>query len=287
MSMHASDFWQEKRRQTASLPIGYRDAGSGATVVLLHGISSGAASWAGLAALLAQRYRLIAWDAPGYGNSDALPKAEPRATDYAAALHDLVESLGLESFYLVGHSLGAMMGSAYAATYPGRVRGLLLADPAQGYAMAAAAERERVRQTRVRLLAELGIEAYAKQRGRLLLRSRPDIGALAVVHASMRRLRLDGFSQANWMLANDDIWNYLPSWDGPLHVVCGDSDTITPPANVMQLAQRMNVPCDLLPDAGHASYLDAPDAFAQAISNFLGGRIASTTLSGSVHEFSH
>jgi pimeloyl-ACP methyl ester carboxylesterase len=287
MSEYACDFWQERWRQTANLRIGYRDAGAGTVVVLLHGISSGAGSWAGQAALLDRQCRLIAWDAPGYGHSDTLSKAEPHAADYATALHELVESLELESFYLVGHSLGAMMAAAYAAAHPSRVRGLLLADPAQGYAKADFAERERVRQTRVRLLAELGRDEYVKRRSGVLLRPQCDAGALAVVRASMQRLRLDGFSQANWMLANDDIWRYLPDWQGPLHVVCGDADAITPPAGVAELAQRMSAPCSLLANAGHASYLDAPEGFASAVSNLLGATKAGIVSSRSKHEFSH
>jgi pimeloyl-ACP methyl ester carboxylesterase len=269
--MHPTGFKEERWQQTRSSRIGYRQAGSGPAVVLLHGIGSGAGSWAKLATLLAERAYLVAWDAPGYGGSDALAIAEPAAADYAAALHDLVDALGLESFYLVGHSLGAMMAAAYAANHPGRVLGVLLADPAQGYGKADAAERDRIRRERVNRLAELGADAYAQQRASALLRSNPDADALETVRASMRRLRLDGFSQANWMLANDDIWRYLPAWPGSLQIVCGEVDPITPPADAQALAQRMSAACTLLPRAGHASYLDAPEAFAEAVLGLIRG----------------
>jgi pimeloyl-ACP methyl ester carboxylesterase len=274
--MHDCAFREERVRQTRHLRLGYRQVGHGVAIVLLHGIGSGAGSWANLADRLAGCGRLIAWDAPGYGSSDALPISRPSAADYAAALHDLLDALQLESYYLVGHSLGAMMAAAYAAGYPECVRGVLLADPAQGYAGAEPAERERIRQERVNRLADLGTEAYAQQRAGALLRSDPDHGALEAVRASMRRLRMDGFSQANWMLANDDIWRYLPAWCGPLHVTCGEADSITPPADAASLAQRMSAPCTLLPRAGHASYLDAPQAFAQTIRDFIDADVKSS-----------
>ena len=54
----------------------------------------------------------------------------------AAALAALVAHLQLEQPLIVGHSLGALIGSAYAADYPDGLCGLVLADPAQGYASA-------------------------------------------------------------------------------------------------------------------------------------------------------
>ncbi len=64
--------------------VAYRSGGSaGPVIVLLHGISSGAASWLPCASLLAAHARVIAWDAPGYGDSSPLSQAQPRAADYA------------------------------------------------------------------------------------------------------------------------------------------------------------------------------------------------------------
>ena len=65
-------------------------AGSAAqTVVLLHGISSSAASWLDVALALRPDWRVLAWDAPGYGASTALPQTHPRDTDYAAETSEL------------------------------------------------------------------------------------------------------------------------------------------------------------------------------------------------------
>src|SRR6478609_5303310 len=86
--------------------------GEGASLVLLHGISSGAASW--LQALPAQAH-VVAWDAPGYGFSTPLPQEAPLAADYAARLHATLQALDVKRCVLVGHSLGALMACAYAA----------------------------------------------------------------------------------------------------------------------------------------------------------------------------
>lgn len=242
----------------------YREAGSGPAMVFLHGIGSASSSWQMLVSLLAGGHRTIAWDAPGYGDSEALPGHKPMAAQYAQALHGLLHTLGVTRCVLVGHSLGALIASAYANAHPERVQALLMADPAQGYGSLSEQEREAVRLRRLKLFSDLGPEGYADQRVGALLHPEASQDARALAREALRRLQPEGFAQANWMLANDDIWNYLPV-PVPTSVMCGEDDAITTPHEVGQLARRLGVPCNLLPRAGHASYLDAPVAFAAAV----------------------
>jgi pimeloyl-ACP methyl ester carboxylesterase len=70
--------------------VGYRETGVGRALVFLHGIGSSSASWLNQFEML-KGYRLIAWDAPGYGDSDFLKNEQPKAGDYADALHAFLE----------------------------------------------------------------------------------------------------------------------------------------------------------------------------------------------------
>ncbi|WP_233172090.1 alpha/beta hydrolase [Dyella sp. ASV21] len=256
--------WEPREVRVHGQRLAYREGGQGPVVVLLHGISSGAASWRMSASLLARSYRVVAWDAPGYGKSDDLADPRPLASAYADALGDLLDALDVAQCSLVGHSLGALIASAYAAQRAGYVDTLVLADPAQGYGSRSDDERERVRGKRIELFTAYGAEGYAQQRAPALLHPDATAAALGTVREAMRQLRPQGFAQANWMLANDDIWRYLPT-RRPTAVICGDQDAITPPVEVQRLAQRLGVTCTLLSHAGHASYLDAPIAFAAAV----------------------
>lgn len=87
-------------------------------------------------------YRVLAWDMPGYGESPMLAAAPANAGDYADALARMLDRAGVEQTILVGHSLGALVAAAFAAKYPQRVLYLVLADVAQGYGQAEAAQRE-------------------------------------------------------------------------------------------------------------------------------------------------
>ena len=129
-----------KTTDAGGLEISYYDMGRGGAVVLLHGIGSNGSSWSGQFAALSAHHRVIAWDAPGYGVPRRCPAPAPAADDYADALDNFLEALGIVSCCLVGHSLGALMASSFAARHPGKLDGLVLASCALGYGSAAEAD---------------------------------------------------------------------------------------------------------------------------------------------------
>ena len=110
-------------------------------IVLLHGIGSGAASWtyqldAANWCDKEQCLRVLAWDAPGYGNNTPLAQALPSPQDYAQQLWQWLDALHLQHVQLVGHSLGCIMAASAATLQPQRVASMVLLAPAQGYARA-------------------------------------------------------------------------------------------------------------------------------------------------------
>jgi pimeloyl-ACP methyl ester carboxylesterase len=242
----------------------YRSCGDGErTAVLLHGIGSTSASWFDLACVLGERYRIVAWDAPGYGRSSPLAQRCPRATDYAEALEGLLAALGVDRCALVGHSLGAMMAAAYVAQRPqGRAEQLLLVSPAGGYgAPRFDAERERVRDTRLQTLEALGVAGMAARRADRLLSSAASSAAREWVRWNMASLDADGYRQATELLCGDDIGRYAPA-AVPVACLCGEQDVITPPAACRAVAEEFGVPLVLMPGCGHASPVEAPRLLA-------------------------
>ncbi|BDH44658.1 alpha/beta hydrolase [Salmonella enterica subsp. enterica serovar Choleraesuis] len=247
--------------------VNWREAGSGPALTLLHGISSGADSWhKQLEAPL--NARVLAWDMPGYGSSAGLKTPQPDALSYARRLLEMLDSAGVQQTVLVGHSLGALVASAFAATFPDRVSRLVLADPAQGYGAADAGTRERVWRQRQQQMAAGG-EQMAAGRAANLLRPDARAGDIATVAAGMKRLHSGGYLAAAWMLAHDDINRWLTAWGRPFEVWCGAQDAITPPDKSQALATRWQMPYLSLPDAGHASYLDNDIFFNQQLSRVI------------------
>src|SRR5680860_454451 len=106
------------------------DEGSGPVVILVHGIASSSVTFRSVIPLLTPRHRVIAVDILGFGDSPAPEDCEYTLDDHVASLAATIRSLKLdEPFILVGHSLGSLIGTRYAARNPRRVSRLVLVGP--------------------------------------------------------------------------------------------------------------------------------------------------------------
>lgn len=245
-----------------------RTAGTGMPWLLLHGISSGAASWSGVAAALAAHGAdVIAWDAPGYGDSTPLPIDAPTAADYAARTAALLDTLAVPRVHLVGHSLGALVAAALAAQLgTARIASLTLVSPARGYGGDAAAA-ERIRTQRLTALHEQGIAGLAARLHERLLTAEASEAQRALLQATALRLTERGYAQAVELLVGSDLAALaqpLPP-DLPLRVIVGGADVVTPPAACEALAAQAGAPFTVLPGAPHALPVQQPDALAAVL----------------------
>jgi abhydrolase domain-containing protein 6 len=103
----------------------YNVAGTGPTVVLLHGLFANKEQWNTLSCMLADDgYRTIAVDLPGYGKSVGYPLAAYRLENQIGKLHALMSRLDIAQFDLAGNSMGGAIASLYASRYPAQVRSL-------------------------------------------------------------------------------------------------------------------------------------------------------------------
>lgn len=104
-----------------SRQVHYRRGGEGPAAVLLHASPLSSAWLVPLARSLADRFTVLALDTPGYGLSDPLPLAEPTIPDYADALLETLDALGIERCALYGFHTGANIALELAARFPDRV----------------------------------------------------------------------------------------------------------------------------------------------------------------------
>jgi pimeloyl-ACP methyl ester carboxylesterase len=111
-----------------------RDQGNpdGVPVVLIHGSMGSLHMWEGWVRELSGRARLISVDLPGHGLTGTWSRDEYTVEAYADFIEVLVDTLNLDRFVLVGHSLGGAVAWTFAATRPDRVSQLVLVDAA-GY----------------------------------------------------------------------------------------------------------------------------------------------------------
>lgn len=250
-------------------------------IVLLHGGGQNARTWGRVASRLGDEYRLIALDARGHGDSDWDPAGRYSGQRHREDVHALVTALGFERFVLVGMSMGGMTSLSYAATYGGKLGGLVVVDIAPDVK----------REGRDRILGfMLGRESFASieeaveyshafnpRRSREALRS--------TLPHNLRRLP-DGRWRWKWdpacfdfgkdgpprsgRFGSEDLWEGAKNIPCPTLVVHGkESDILT--ADVGErLAQTLPMGRYVAVEgSGHSVQGDNPHSLSDAIEGFL------------------
>jgi pimeloyl-ACP methyl ester carboxylesterase len=106
----------------------WREVGEGIPVIFLHGSWNEGSQWVPVMELLSLDFHCFTPDLLGFGESD-IPDIHYSIDLQVEYLGEFLQSLKLESVYLVGHSLGGWVAASYALKYPENVRGLVLLAP--------------------------------------------------------------------------------------------------------------------------------------------------------------
>ncbi len=123
-------FEMKKQQLSQNVVMAYADVGSGPqTLIFVHGLGSYAPAWKKNVEDLKDQYRCLVVDLPGYGKSSK-GAYESSMEFYANYLVEWMDSIGLSSAIVVGHSMGGQIAMVMALTHPQRVNALVLAAPA-------------------------------------------------------------------------------------------------------------------------------------------------------------
>jgi pimeloyl-ACP methyl ester carboxylesterase len=239
-------------------------------VLLLHGIGANSLHWRLQFAALADRYRLIAWNAPGYLLSDALRVETPNGRDYAAALDDFLAALGIADFDVVANSFGTRVAQCFAVERPGRIGRAVFTGTSLA-AGAAPEERAKTLAARAQMIARGGYGFG--ERAAALLGSAASPATLALVQQTLRATNPAGFMQAARFAAQGDM---PPAGSGltmPLLLIQGEEDRVTPATvNARRLAAAVpHAELVMLPGCGHLPEAEMPQRVNQLIARHLGG----------------
>lgn len=248
-------------RETIEGTVLLRRPGSGAKLVLLHGIGSDAETWAPMMQLLDPALDVLAWDAPGYGASVPVLAVHPGPSDYAARLRGALDGLGWQRVVLAGHSLGCLFAARFALENPERVAALALLSPALGYGVAPGAPLPANVQARIDDLTALGPREFAAKRAaRLVFRPGENPAVLAGVQRAMGAVNPAGYAQAVRALGAGTLLADAALLALPALVSVGAEDVVAPPANAREVhaALQRPLPFELVPEAGHALPQEKP-----------------------------
>jgi pimeloyl-ACP methyl ester carboxylesterase len=246
--------------------------GGASDVVLVHGGALDASDWREIApGLAAAGFRVTAPDLRGCGESDWDPDARYGVEQMLVDVDELLDHLGIRSFALVGHSLGAVAACVYAARNPSRVPACVMEDggPAD--------------HTRPSSLENPTIVFDSDgQAHEALARSLPRGVPDWVPASRFRRLddgrltwRSDVAGRVRWSAAGGEpliqgLWPYVEQLRSPTLVVRGAES----PLFKREYADRMTavnpmISLVTIPGAGHLVHCEQPQAFLAAVLPFL------------------
>ena len=245
--------------------IGFDEAGGGhaTPIVFLHGVGSDKSVWRPQLAHFGRSRRAIAFDYPGYGESDLNPGAT--RDDFAAAILAAMDGCAIGPAHVCGLSLGGVIAIAMHRAAPDRCASLILAD-----SFAAHPNGQGIYDRSTEASRTIGMRALAEARVDALLGSAAGPELRAEVVETMAGIDPEAYrigAEAVWLADQSDA---VRSIRAPALILCGDEDRITPPSLSEELAGLIpGARIELVQTAGHLANAEQPAAFNAAIDRFL------------------
>ena len=246
----------------------YSIEGEGPALFLIHGIGAARNTWCNSLPLLTRNFKVISYDLRGHGASP-MPNGEFGLDDLVADLERLREITGIKQAHFAGHSLGGMIGPAYALRYPDRVLSLGLLSTA---AFRTEDDSEKVWRV-VQLMEQNGIEEVL---GNLTSRwftdefieHNPDI-----VSARLKQVvetDPDVFLNVFRIYAGTEMSPWLNQIKAPSLILTGENDGgCNPRLNQLIHAALTNSKLVILPDYKHSLLLEAGEIVAEQLIRFI------------------
>lgn len=248
----------------ARISLGYDEDGNGDAdpIVFLHGVGSDKSVWRPQIEHFGLDRRAIAFDYPGYGDSDPAPPGTTR-DDYAEAILGAMSELGLGRAHICGLSLGGIVAIAMHALAPDRCASLILADTFAVHPGGRAIYERGV-------AASGDLRAMAEARVEILLAQPSDPAVRSEIVETMARI-----DPAAYRIGAEAVWladqrERAAAIRVPTLVVCGAEDKVTPPALSEELhAIISGSRLAMIANAGHLTNLEQPAEFNRLVEEFI------------------
>jgi 3-oxoadipate enol-lactonase len=237
-------------------------------LVFSHSLACSVRMWDDQIAAFRDRYRVLAFDTRGHGQSDA-PAGAYTLEQLADDVKGLFDHLGLRRAHFVGLSMGGMIGQTFALMYPGIFQSLALADTTSRYPKEAAGvwtERIKTAETQgMRPLVAPTLERWFTEPFR---KARPEV--VARIAALIAATPVTGYVGCSHAIPKIDLSARLKEIRCPILVIVGEQDAGTPVAMAREIHEHApGSKLVILPSAAHLSNMEQPEGFDLALDALL------------------
>ena len=242
-----------------------------AAIVLWPSFLTDGGMWDGQIAELAALGRVLVFDPPGHGKSEAPPPFS--LDDNTRALADALDALGARASVMAGLSWGGMLAMRLAVLAPDRVLAMALLDTSAAPELMARRARYRAMLSTFR---RVGLPPWLVDRSIVpkffapaTLRDRPELGK-ALWRSAVGFSREGVYRAGRAIFGREDFSAALGKIRAPTLVMCGSEDTATPPARSRAMASRIaGAELVMIDEAGHLSAVEQPERVNRALVPFL------------------
>lgn len=250
------------------ITIAYERAGEGPPVVLLHGFSHDSRAWRPQLEALSTDFTVVAWDAPGAGES-ADPPETYRITDWADCLAALLDTVAVEQAHVIGLSWGGILAQNFYQRHSARVLSLILADTYAGWKGSFPDPMPRERLAACLHDSSLPSSEFVPRYLPTMFSSAVSQQTQDELSAIMSDFRPLGFRLMAKTSAEADTRHVLPNIRVPTLLIWGDADARSPLEVAHQLHEAIpGSQLAIIPGVGHVSNLEAPDQFTTLVRDF-------------------
>jgi pimeloyl-ACP methyl ester carboxylesterase len=266
---------RDQRRDvvTDGIRLRVRDAGEGPALLLIHGLSASHDIWEHVIDEFAARFRVIAPDLPGHGES-AKPDAPYTIDFYAGIVRSLARELGVDEAIVVGSSLGGKIALELACWYPRFVRALVLAAPAAEYARGLRPFGKAIQALSRPAVMRVALDRALEQ----TFYDRTRVGHVVRRKLLGDRLSAPDFSDFSRAVARSVAGvlsceaQPLDRITQPVLAIWGRHDRIVPIYRSAQLARAIpHADVRVVERCGHIAMLEQPGEFNRYLAEFLAG----------------
>ncbi|UII33846.1 alpha/beta hydrolase [Fulvivirga ulvae] len=252
------------------MAISFTEKGNGFPVVLIHGFCETSEIWTDFADALAEHYRVLAPDLPGFGNTP-LPKSDFNIDDVAEMVYQWLKMLNIDKMVMIGHSLGGYITLAFAHKYPDILSGIGLFHST---AFADSDEKKSSRNKTIDFVKDRGVDVFAHSfvpqlfyiKNRATLKK--DVESVVNSAAKTAEVSLVAYTKA--MRDRPDRTDVLKSLAVPILIVAGNKDTSVPIEHIyaQELMPKKAV-VHIFDNVGHMGMFETKEKSLRAVQGFV------------------